>query len=375
MCLQASAQQTVTMVGDLETYGEYAVTGMVGSFEMTLQVDTCSAGVLVFSAACSPNCPRTEYVPPPAIDCTEDCQFCIRNNTECSFSGTSNTFNAFSGIVVTDNFRIPVIQELSDMTRLGAITSGLAWYTSTRFQGKLGLAIPPPSSPIQSPLTKWFETNATSRTFAICMENFGGTFSIGVDGNTIPNMVWTNYTAYPNGGGYGVIISELRADSQKLAISIPDINGNRGSTLINSASKVIALPRKAFVAFANVIYSQCGQKGVKIPGVCDLDDAPHQNLFSGYCFALADKDISLFPSFRIQFQGTSQWIVINATSYLVPQVGYDETLYCLGILDAGARGEASLGQVFLKSVYALFDTENQRVGFTLQTPAVCGDSR
>jgi len=390
------ATQTIPMGGDYLTTGAYYCDVEIGSPSKTFSVlvDTGSSNLAVPSSACT-NCgsnPGTVTYDPsdssssdiPACTSTF-CQTCIpagSDATECSFGEPEcdasksggcpfgitygGGSSALGGEYATD--KVCLGSACADGAAVGQILDEV-YFESTQgpFLGILGLASSANAcnpSCVPTLLDSLVEAEATENEFGMCFTTEGGVIDLG----------FANASRYEGELSYVPIVRPTWYELPLIDVLVGTTSVGAPEFLFTATNDVIG----SFIdsgtsvllfgpAIASAIQNIFQTVYADLPGMSTNVD----NFWNGNCFnnSVIEPKIDEYPDLVYVFSGedgVDVTIPVAADAYLM----LVDEMRCLGIAGVPSLG-AIMGDIFLQSVYAHYDRENERVGFAPAKAAEC----
>ena len=140
------------------------------------------------------------------------------------------------------------------------------------------------------------------------------------------------------------------------------------------------LPRTAFDAFRDLLYTYCDDDGRnsskgQLIGVCVDNNGnkiePGRGIFEGLCYKMTVEDIMQYPIVSVQFDNN---VVLNLKPINYMRDGgvfCSNGEYTIGIDSGAVSGGTLLGDTFMSSFLTVFDRENKQIGF-IDSEIACG---
>jgi len=162
---------------------------------------------------------------------------------------------------------------------------------------------------------------------------------------------------------YIVNIQDIKVGTQSMGLGNNQYNTGPG-TLVDSGTTLIIFNTAVYNALGNLLQGMC--TGTQLVGICNTQQG--KSLLDGYCYNMNAQQRALFPDISFSLAGTTNYLTVSQTAYLIPQ----GSSYCLGI--ANSQNDMILGDVFMRSFHVVFERASTRVGFgpisTCPTPSV-----
>lgn len=360
----------VPLDGSVEEYGEYFVRVGVGSPPQyfDFQVDTGSTDLLVYGSGCdgcptdadpfNPNASSTaKPVPCSSMKYMCDQKTCY-DGAWCPFDDAYGDGSDVTGFVLEDTITLGGVGAAS--VSIGVIEHSSARFEPTGVDGIFGLATPATSAwASESPLIEWLQQNGLYKAFGMCLQSNGGSFSLGLNAHSNPDIIWT--PTVKNQGEiiyYPVSLTDLKLNGKSLGINSTLLNGQYGA-LVDSGTTLMLFPSAVYSKIKASIQATCSS--YKLPGVCGV--AAGKSIFDGYCYSMSAQDRARFPSLTLNVAGSSADLTVTNEQYLIAQNSTTsaDVVWCFGI-EGSPPGEnlTILGDTFMRAFFVVFDQERDR---------------
>jgi len=354
-------RESVNVSGSIISLGEYYVPVTVANQTFLVQLDTGSSLFAIpavgnYSVLYNPAASATYE----AVSCTAaGCQQCgtYLSTPQCSFGEAFGGGDSISGVLATD------LVELGGITARASIAMILQEQGSFEFapvEGILGLAQPilacnPTCVP---PL---LVSLGVSSLFGLCLcaSASGGEFDMGGIVLSRARNETVFYTPLvPQSGYYQITLLDLLGDSTSLVGSFQTPLFDSLVVIVDSGTTLLLFPIWIYENFISYL------QALNLPGV--------NTLIAGDCMCLTVTDIAQYPTLWFRFPDAT-----NPSQMIQVPIGPQEYLLTISGIVCLAMGTTGgnliiLGDVFLQSIYTVFDVQNGRVGFGSLVNAVCG---
>jgi len=355
-------RESLNVSGSILTLGAYYVPVMVANQTFLVQLDTGSS---LFAVPAVANYSSAPYNPAAsatyeAMSCTAaGCLQCgtYLSTQQCSFGEAFGGGDNISGVLATD------------MVELGGITGRASVAMILQEQGPFE---PPPIEGILGLAQPSLACNPTcvppllvslnvSSLFGLCLcaSAPGGEFDLGGIVISRARNATVFYTPLvPHSGYYRITLLDLLGDSSSLVGSLQSPLFQSLVVIVDSGTTLLLFPTWIYDNFISYLQS------LNLTGV--------DSLTTGHCVCLNATDIAQYPTLWFRFPDATNpyqmiQVPVGPQEYLLTIDG----VVCLAV--ATSDGNLTvLGDVFMQSIYTVFDVQNGRVGFGSLANAVCG---
>jgi hypothetical protein len=358
----AATREGVNVSGSIITLGEYYVSVTIANQSFFVQIDTGSSLFAVpaagnHSVLYNPAASST-YQP---VSCSASfCQQCgsYLGSSQCYFSETFGGGDSISGVLATD------LVELGGITARASVAMIMqesGTFENAPVEGILGLAQPSLACN-PSCVPPLLDSLGVASLFGICLcaSAGGGELDMGA---VVPSRA-VNATLFytplvPQSGFYQVTLLDILGDSTSLVGSFQQPLFDSVVTIVDSGTTLLLAPTWLYENLISYL------QGLNLPGV--------NVLAQGSCTCLTAAEILEYPTLWLQFADatnnsrTGFQVPIGPQEYLVGVNG----LACLGI-GSTTTNLLILGDVFMQSIYTVFDVANSRIGFGSLANTTCG---
>jgi hypothetical protein len=341
----------IPLGGGILSDGEYYANISVGSPAkyFTLQVDTGSTDMLIFSTGCSGCGSQTstffdtnQIQQSQVVACSSACQggcTTFDSVTACKFDDRYGDGSEVSGVVVESTLKVSSLT--SKNFQFGLIRMSSSGFENPPVTGIWGLASTTLSSwAAPSGIHRILGDNKQSYWFTMCLNSKGGSISFGKDISKDKNFQLADVPS--NNPYYGIILQSITIKQTQLTtISYP--------TIVDSGTTLLYLSTDLYNSIKTVISENCGGCSSKL-------------FVSLSCVPLSSSQIKAFPQITFKVQGVNSDLTIGSSEYLLDCGG---GAYALGIVDAGTGpGTINiLGDVFMQKFQVGFNADTLQVAF------------
>jgi len=359
---QTGTHETVELGGGVSTLGLFYANIAVGTPPQTfgVQLDTGSSDLLLYTKGCN-GCNGTLWDISRSstfayVSCQTSPLYCAQcgkptgsSKSVCAYTDTYGDGSQVTGFVSSDKLAIGPIKTT---VTLGTIFQATEDFQSGGSSGIWGLGYQPVSGWGGLPaFDRLVLGNPINNVFSMCLQETGGTFTVGGSYNGDTRFKWIPYD--PSGGHYAIQMTDLLVGTTSLGLPAATYSGE--GCIVDSGATQLLLQQSAYSALQTKFASMCGTKN--LVGICGTTGT--QNIWNNLCYIMTTTDVAAYPNLTVSITGSGS-LTITPDDYLFPHGQFR----CMGIGSITGIGVSTiLGDAFIRHFNTVFDRVNKKIGF------------
>jgi len=356
--------QVVLYGGEIEA--AYYVYITIGTPPQTFRVDldTGSSTLAVIATGCTTEADKacasadTPYNSDASstvanVQCSDVSCYCPHSSSNCAVELLYGDGSGASGAMLSD---VVSIGNLSTTAYFGNIDSTAKGFSSSVSDGILGMAYNYLSEGTPTFMDQLVSNNGIKNIFSMCFASEGGVLVLGeVESSYYKGSI--QYTPIVNDTYYVVNLNHI-------VVAGESINVN-SEVIIDSGTTAMYISENIYEQIVDQLQQTCLSDSASTI-ICGEDNI--FNLPEGDCLEFSESDLKNLPPITFTFPNVNKRgtvsIQIPGSNYMRYTVS--GTTYCGDFIIFSGDGDLNiLGDTFMRSLYTVFDRENQRVGFVL----------